>query len=157
MVSPRFVEQNAALDGDSAAINLRQFALSLGIEKMSYRERGDLFARRVGEYLAMLGYDVRPEYPVEVGLSSRHKKSHCFDYGNQEVLVECKCYDWTAGGNNPSAKIATLNEAMMYFHSVSELYEKRIFISKTERKASGVLRLWASITSDCTSILFQTT
>ena len=101
---------------------------------MSYRERADLFARRVGECLAMLGYDVRPECPVEVGLSSRHKQSHCFDYGNQEVLVECKCYDWTAGGNNPSAKIATLNEAMMYFHSVSELYEKRIFISKTEKK-----------------------
>jgi hypothetical protein len=52
------------------------------------------------------------------------------------MLVECKYYDWTEGGNNPSAKISTLNEAMVYFHSAPNTYRKVVFISKTERKGT---------------------
>ena len=100
---------------------------------MSNRELGEQFARKVGEYLAREGYIVRPEYAVEVGLSSRHKKIHCFDLGNESLLVECKCYDWTEGGNNPSAKISTLNEAMMHFHSAPTAYRKLLFILKTRK------------------------
>lgn len=103
---------------------------------MSNRERGDLFARRVGEYLAKEGHVVRPEYPLDVGLNSRHKKAHRFDYGNDSMLVESKYYDWTEGGNNPSAKISTLNEAMVYFHSVPNTYRKVVFISKTGRRGT---------------------
>lgn len=101
---------------------------------MSNWERGNQFARRVGEYLAREGYSVEPEYAVDVGLNSRRKKAHRFDYGSDSLLVECKYYGWTAGGNNPSAKISTLNEAMMYFHTAPKSYRKMVFISATEKK-----------------------
>ncbi len=101
---------------------------------MSNRERGDRFAKRVGEYLAGLGHELRAEYVVDVGLNSRIKKAHAFDLGNEQLLVECKLYDWTAGGNNPSGKLATLNEAMVYFHATSTAYKKKLFISRTEKK-----------------------
>ncbi len=105
---------------------------------MSNRERDDLFARRVGEYLSKQGHVVRAEYSVDVGLNSRHKRAHRFDHGNESLLVECKFYDWTEGGNNPAAKISTLNEAMMYFHCAPATYRTMTFISKTQKK--GVRR-----------------
>ncbi|MEY8198885.1 MAG: hypothetical protein RPS47_06560 [Colwellia sp.] len=63
---------------------------------------------------------------------------HCFDHGNENILVECKSYNWTSGGNNPSAKISTLNEAMVYFHATPNGYTKKLFIAKTAKK--GVRR-----------------
>ena len=105
---------------------------------MSNRARGAEFARRVGEYLARAGHVVEPEYALAVGLSSHRKKSHRFDYGSEALLVECKHYDWTEGGNNPSAKISTLNEAMMYFYAAPKSYRKMVFVSATARK--GVRR-----------------
>jgi hypothetical protein len=104
------------------------------MNQASNRERGDVFARRVGEYLSKRGHVVRPEYPVDVGFNSRHKRAHRFDYGNESLLVECQFYDWTEGGNNPSAKISTLNESMMFFYSAPATYKKMVFISKTEKK-----------------------
>jgi hypothetical protein len=104
------------------------------MDQPSNRQRGDAFARRVGEYLSRQGHTVQPEYPVDVGLSSSHKRVHRFDYGNGSLLVECKFYRWTEGGNNPSAKISTLNEAMMFFHTAPAKYRKMVFISKTEKK-----------------------
>jgi hypothetical protein len=101
---------------------------------MSNRERGDLFANHVGQYLARQEIAVEPEYSIPVGLNSRKKKDHRFDFGNADLLVECKFYDWTEGGNNPSAKISTLNEAMMYFHSTPTTYRKMLFVSATEKK-----------------------
>jgi hypothetical protein len=101
---------------------------------MSNRERGDRFAKHVGQYLELQGFAVEPEFSVPVGLNSRNKKDHRFDFGNAGLLVECKFYDWTAGGNNPSAKISTLNEAMMYFHSTPITFRKMLFVSATEKK-----------------------
>ena len=101
---------------------------------MSNKERGDRFAKRVGEYLAKQGYSLEPEYTVDVGLNSLRKKPHRFDFGNESVLVECKFYDWTSGGNNPSAKISTLNEAMMYLFCAPSSYQKMVFVSETDKK-----------------------
>jgi len=43
-------------------------------------------------------------------------KVHKFDLvsQNKKMVVECKKYYWTKGGNPPSAKFATLNEAVFY-------------------------------------------
>jgi hypothetical protein len=87
----------------------------------------------VGQYLAALGLKVEREYPVQVGIGSKATKDHRFDFGSPEVLVECKCYGWTEGGNNPSAKISTLNEAMMYFHSTPGTFRKLLFLPKTSK------------------------
>ena len=101
---------------------------------MSNREKGDAFARRVGPYLERKGYRVKPGYSVEIGLWNLRKKAHRFDYGSKSLLVECKFCDWTAGGNNPSAKISTLNESMIYFHAAPSSFRKMAFISKTGKK-----------------------
>jgi hypothetical protein len=50
------------------------------------------------------------------------------------LLVECKYYSFTDGGNNPSARIATLNEAMVYFYSAPVSYRKMLFIPQTTKK-----------------------
>jgi hypothetical protein len=68
--------------------------------------RGNYFAGRVGEYLAH----------------------------NDPLLVECKAYNWTAGGNSPSAKFSTANEALLCFQAAPESYCKAMFIAATERK-----------------------
>jgi hypothetical protein len=101
---------------------------------MSNRERGDRFAEQVGKYLSQLGILVKSEYSVSVGLNSQNRKAHRFDFGNNDLLVECKFYDWTEGGNNPSAKVSTLNEAMMYFHSTPTTYRKMLFVPETSKK-----------------------
>src|SRR5688572_3727908 len=72
---------------------------------MSSVARGTEFASAVGQFLEMLGLKVEREYSAEVGIGSKGTKHHRFDFGSPEVLVECKCYGWTEGGNNPSAKI----------------------------------------------------
>jgi len=98
--------------------------------------RGQEFAAAVARYLTSAGLNVQPEYSVRVGIGSKSTKDHRFDFGNAEVLVECKCYGWTEGGNNPSAKISTLNEAMMYFHSTPGHYRKMLFIPATVKQGA---------------------
>ena len=93
--------------------------------------RGRDFEQRVGQYLRREGYDVKPGYEVEVSVNGRLKKSHKFDWGSNALLVECKAYDWTEGGNNPSAKLATTNEAMLYFVAAPSSYKKMLFMPKT--------------------------
>ena len=105
---------------------------------MSNQAKGEEFARRVGRYLKREGYVVEREYAVNVGLVFRRRKSHRFDFGNESLLVECKYYDWTAGGNNPSAKLATLSESMLYFLAAPRSFRKMMFVAATARK--GVRR-----------------
>jgi len=102
--------------------------------QMTNKEKGDAFTRKVHEYLKEQGLNLQSEYPVNVGLGSKHKKEHAFDLGNAKMLVECKYYDWTEGDNNPSAKISTLNEAMLYLYTAPAGVEKRVFIRRTTTK-----------------------
>lgn len=106
----------------------------MGQVTMSNWAKGNEFARRVGNYLRRNGHVVEREYAVDVGLATRPRKSHCFDFGNESLLVECKYYDWTAGGNNPSAKISTLNESMLYFLAAPWSFRKMLFVAETARK-----------------------
>lgn len=55
--------------------------------------------KRFGEYLVREGFVVTHEYSVEVCLNSRRERAHRFDLGNKAMLVECKYYSWTEGGN----------------------------------------------------------
>jgi hypothetical protein len=98
---------------------------------MSNVERGEEFASAVGRYLSGMCLKLQPEYSVPVGIGSKATKDHRFDFGSSEILVECKCYGWTEGGNSPSAKNSMLNEAMIYFHSTPGTFRKMIFLPKT--------------------------
>ena len=86
-------------------------------------------------YLESHGLDVEPEYEVQVGVNRRFKKLHKFDWGSESLLVECKAYDWTAGGNSPSAKLTTVNEAMLYFLGASRSHRKMLLLAATERRS----------------------
>ncbi|MDF0515835.1 hypothetical protein P0R31_01105 [Bradyrhizobium yuanmingense] len=76
------------------------------------------------------GIKLRRSFPVEIEF--RVKKSHSFDFGSEDppILVECKSYTWTSGGNSPSAKIKGLNEAMLLFSVAPEPYRKILFVLK---------------------------
>ena len=67
-------------------------------------------------------------YPVEIGLIK--KKTHNFDLGNDNILVECKSHKWTTGNNVPSAKLTVWNEAMYYFMVSPKGYRKIFFVLK---------------------------
>ena len=57
------------------------------------------------------------EHIVHIGLPP---KAHKFDLVSEDgtVIIECKRYTWTKSGNVPSAKMAVLDEAILYMRSV---------------------------------------
>ena len=71
-------------------------------------------------------------YSVEIGLTK--KKTHKFDLGNDNILVECKSHKWTSGDNVPSAKLTVWNEAMYYFMLSPKEYKKIFFVLKDFNK-----------------------
>ena len=101
---------------------------------MNNTEKGKAFARRVGEYLRRSGPVVEREYAVDIGFGTRRRESHHFDFGNGSLLVECKHINFVASGNPPSATIATLNEAILYFLAAPPSYgRKRLVLAKTKK------------------------
>lgn len=91
---------------------------------------GREFEEAARMFFAKSGIILRPRFVVPVGY--RLKRSHEFDLGSDDppIIVECKSYTWTSGGNSPSAKIRAMNEVMLLF-SVSPLhYRKILFLLK---------------------------
>ncbi|MBD0371714.1 MAG: hypothetical protein ICV60_12815 [Pyrinomonadaceae bacterium] len=78
---------------------------------------------------------LEPNFSVPIGTSGM-KKPHNFDMGSEKppILVECKSYTWTSGGNSPSAKIRALNEVMLFFSLAPRRYKKMLFVLKHLRK-----------------------
>lgn len=60
------------------------------------------------------------------------EKEHRFDCvaADDSIIIECKNYSWTKGNNVPSAKMATLNEAVLYITNVNTKAKKIIAIHK---------------------------
>ena len=96
--------------------------------------KGSHFEDSVGKYLEQQGLRVFPDYQIPVSINGRSRKMHKFDWGNETLLVECKAYDWTEGGNNPSAKLATANEALLYFLAAPKSYRKMLFMPATVKR-----------------------
>lgn len=75
------------------------------------------------------------EKSVDIGNPAR---PHKFDLVSMDesIIIECKCYTWTDGGNVPSAKLATLDEAVLYMRSISHPARKIIALkySKNEKR-----------------------
>jgi hypothetical protein len=85
-------------------------------------------------FFAESGISLRAEFTAPVGV--RVKKPHKFDLGSDDppILVECKSYTWTSGGNSPSAKIRGLNEVMLLFSVAPSQYRKILFVLRHLRK-----------------------
>ena len=81
-------------------------------------------------YFEKSGIKLTPSFPESVGF--KRKKLHNFDLGSSDprVLVECKSYTWTASWGSPSAKIRSLNEAMLLFSVAPPEYRKILFLLK---------------------------
>lgn len=69
---------------------------------------------------------------IEIGYSI--KKEHKFDLGNENYIIECKSYEWTKNKNNPSGKISTLRETILYFSLVPKSYKKILVLKKSSLK-----------------------
>src|SRR5258708_2253155 len=91
---------------------------------VSNTHAGREFEEAARLFFAKTGISLRPEYSAMIGIN--HKKPHRFDLGSDEppILVECKSYTWTAGGNSPSAKIRGMNEVMLLFSVAPPHYRK---------------------------------
>ena len=76
------------------------------------------------------GLSLQKNIPINIGLNGN--KSHKFDLGNlsKKILVECKSHTWTEGGNIPSAKITTWDQAMFFFYVAPLGYRKVFFVLK---------------------------
>jgi len=72
--------------------------------------------------------DIILEKNYEIKLGLEIKKKHKFDFGNENIIIECKSHIWTNGKNVPSAKMSVWNEAMFYFNLAPKKYKKIFFV-----------------------------
>lgn len=94
------------------------------------------------QFLVGQGLTLEREFPIAVGHAV--KKVHRFDLGSADppVLVECKSYTWTSGGNSPSAKIRGLNEAMLLFSVSPPEYRKLLIMLRHLRREESLGVNW---------------
>lgn len=103
---------------------------------------GREFQLAVREFLTTQGLTLELEFGIDVGYAL--KKRHRFDLGSAEppVLVECKSYTWTSGGNSPSAKIRGLNEAILLFSVAPPEYRKLLVLLRHLRREESLAANW---------------
>ncbi|MDD5451152.1 MAG: hypothetical protein PHT49_04585 [Desulfovibrionales bacterium] len=88
------------------------------------------FETKAEAFFAAQGIKLTRGVSIEIGVNG--KKPHNFDLGDEhaKVLVECKAHTWTEGGNVPSAKMTTWNQAMFFFHAAPSGFRKILFVLK---------------------------
>lgn len=74
-----------------------------------------------------------PFIEEKVVLVGNPPKEHKFDVVSADgsIIIECKCYTWTNRGNVPSAKMSTINEAVLYLRSINYNARKILAMKKT--------------------------
>jgi hypothetical protein len=104
------------------------------VGSLSNAHAGREFEEAARLFFAETGIHLQSNFVAQVGYSI--KKPHRFDLGsdNPPILVECKSFKWTSGGNSPSAKLQNLNEAMLYFSVCPQHYRRILFVLKHMRK-----------------------
>jgi hypothetical protein len=94
---------------------------------ISNTERGKAFQLLCRDAIKQaLGRDLDLEVPIHIGGGKVHK----FDLATKErdVVAECKAFTFTVAGNNPSAKITTLREAVTYLRSIPGNVERLLIV-----------------------------
>lgn len=86
------------------------------------------------------GIVLQTNFPALVGHAV--KKTHRFDLGSEDppILVECKSFTWTSGGNSPSAKLRNMNEVMLHFSVCTQHYRRILFVLKHMRRDVSLAR-----------------
>ena len=91
---------------------------------------GKEFERAAKDFFTLKGLHLQKRYFNRY--RDKRKKPHTFDLGNlnEKILVECKSHTWTEGGNVPSAKMTTWDQAMYFFYVAPTGYRKIFFVLK---------------------------
>lgn len=77
--------------------------------------------------------------PISIGDPAKNHKFDLVSVGGKYV-GECKCYGWTETGNMPSAKMAFMNEAVLYLSLLPSETKRFIVMRKdTHSKRSETL------------------
>ena len=92
---------------------------------------GAIFQKQVLEWFRI---NYRVSFSLEKKISiGNPPKDHKFDIvaDNDTIAIECKRYTWTETGNVPSAKIRTLNEAVLFLSFLPKNYTKYIVMLRS--------------------------
>lgn len=91
---------------------------------------GKEFEKAAMKFFAKQGLKLEKDISVDIGITE--KRPHNFDLGSlsDKILVECKSHTWTEGGNVPSAKMTTWDQAMYFFYVAPKGYRKILFVLK---------------------------
>ena len=110
-----------------------------------YQRKGSTSNTQVGKdfetaaqtFFAAKGITLIRDVSLPIGING--KKPHRFDLGDpdKKVIVECKSHTWTEGGNVPSAKMTTWNQAMYFFHAAPSGYRKIFFALRDNSTKRG--------------------
>jgi hypothetical protein len=86
------------------------------------------FEIKVRDFFKTIDLDLDKNVIVDIGVCNE-SRPHRFDLGGvqKNIVVECKSHTWTVGGNIPSAKLTTWDQAMYYFFLTPKKYRK-IFV-----------------------------
>lgn len=76
------------------------------------------------------------ERAVPIGKPAKDHKFDVVSIDGKRV-IECKYYSWTNGNNVPSAKMATLNEAVLYMRNLPDDVHKILVMKKDVRVSNG--------------------
>lgn len=98
------------------------------IGAVSNAHAGRDFEEAACAFFGTIGIALARKFAVPVGYEM--KRPHEFDLGSEDppILVECKSYTWTTGGNSPSAKLRAMNEVMLFFTLAPPRYRKILFL-----------------------------
>ena len=103
---------------------------------LSNAERGKAFQIHCRDALKLV---LSRDFDLEVSIEIGSGKSHSFDLATRErdIVAECKAFKFTATGNNPSAKITTLREAVMYLNSIMGNVERVLIVKHDPHPKRG--------------------
>jgi hypothetical protein len=101
---------------------------------VSNTQVGNEFEEAARLFFAETGIHLQRNFVAPVGHIK--KKPHKFDLGSEDppILVECKSFTWTSGGNSPSAKLRNMNEVMLLFSVCPQHYRRILFVLKHMRR-----------------------
>lgn len=105
---------------------------------ISNTHAGNEFEAVAHRFFAQHGVILQRSFVVAIG--SRTTKAHKFDLGSADppVLVECKSCTWTSGGNAPSAKLRSFNEAMLHFTVSPPEFRKILALMRDMRRGESL-------------------
>lgn len=146
------ISEQEAMKPGSALIRLAEFSYKQYINSMNKREKqkkpkgnnaiieskSNSDNPRIGrefEQLVRLALKAKfkMEFRSKVVLVGNPPKAHTFDLVSEDgnIIVECKNYAWTKSGYVPSAKCATLNEAVLYLLKAPKEAKKIIVLRRS--------------------------